>query len=177
MADPTSIFIVDNGAYTIKANYSSYNDPHGAFTQLYEEPRPAKKKPGKKSRKKSSAVQPQADEVPAPPPDDPYEPRVIYNCLARAKDRKTYLGSEIDSIPDHSNLLFRRPFEKGLLTSWAPEHAIFNGLFQDYNVNPSETSLLITEPPLNPPSLGENYDQMVFEEWEFASYARSCGKF
>jgi actin-related protein 6 len=66
---------------------------------------------------------------------------------------------------------------QGLLTSWNPENLIFNDIFTRFpNFDATTTSLLITEPYLNPPALGENYDQMVFEEWEFASYARSCGE-
>lgn len=39
-------------------------------------------------------------------------------------------------------------------------------------MTPSETSLLVTEPYFNLPNIAETYDQMVFEEWEFASYYR-----
>ena len=39
-------------------------------------------------------------------------------------------------------------------------------------INPVETSLLVTEPYFNLPNVAETYDQMVFEEWEFASYFR-----
>lgn len=35
-----------------------------------------------------------------------------------------------------------------------------------------ETSLLVTEPYFNLPNIAETYDQMIFEEWEFASYFR-----
>lgn len=41
-----------------------------------------------------------------------------------------------------------------------------------YQINPSETSLLVTEPYFNLPNIAETYDQMVFEEWEFDSYFR-----
>lgn len=42
-------------------------------------------------------------------------------------------------------------------------------------VDPSSTRLLITEPVLNLPNVQEHYDQMVFEEYEFASYLRCPG--
>lgn len=32
--------------------------------------------------------------------------------------------------------------------------------------------MLVTEPYFNLPNIAETYDQMVFEEWEFASYYR-----
>lgn len=39
-------------------------------------------------------------------------------------------------------------------------------------VDPTESSLLITEPYFNLPNLQEVYDQFVFEEYEFESYYR-----
>lgn len=39
-------------------------------------------------------------------------------------------------------------------------------------VNPTEMSLLVTEPYFNLPNIAETYDQMIFEEWDFASYFR-----
>jgi actin-related protein 6 len=127
---------------------------------------------------------------------------VFQNCLVKTRDKKVYYGADIEELQDHGGLVYRRPFEKvsaifnnlslslsyandnaynvhlqGLLTSWNPENLIFNDIFTRFpNIDATTTSLLITEPYLNPPALGENYDQMMFEEWEFASYARSCGE-
>jgi len=175
MTEPTSIFIIDNGAHTIKANYSPYNDPHGTVDAGPSTIVPPKKKSSRKSTKRNSnKTQNQAPE-PEAPIEDPYEPRTFTNCLVRTKDKQVHFGSDIPLIKDPGSLLFRSPFERGLLTSWQPEHAIFNQIFQTFpKFDATTTSLLITEPYLNPPGLGENYDQMVFEEWEFASYARSC---
>lgn len=39
-------------------------------------------------------------------------------------------------------------------------------------VDPTDASLLITEPYFNLPKLQEIYDQFVFEEYEFKSYYR-----
>ena len=39
-------------------------------------------------------------------------------------------------------------------------------------VDPSSTSLLVTEPYNNLPAVQAGYDQMVFEEYEFESYHR-----
>lgn len=44
-------------------------------------------------------------------------------------------------------------------------------------VNPQETSLLVTEPYLNLPNVANTYDQMIFEEWEFASCHRCTREF
>jgi hypothetical protein len=42
-------------------------------------------------------------------------------------------------------------------------------------IEPAETSLLVTEPPLDLPVLQASYDQMIFEEFEFQSYCRTTG--
>ena len=39
-------------------------------------------------------------------------------------------------------------------------------------LDPTESSLLITEPYFNLPNLQDVYDQFVFEEYEFQSYYR-----
>lgn len=187
MTDPTSIFILDNGAYTIKANYSPYNDPYGLYT-IQAESGPSRSKPKKKPAKKGKRGKKanvktkeddsmQVDLEEEIQPVDPYEPRVFQNCLIRTREKKVHFGADIDLIPDQSSLVYRRPFEKGLLTSWNPENLIWGDVFNRFRgFEPAGTSLLVTEPYLNPPGLGENYDQVVFEEWEFASYARSCGE-
>ena len=61
-----------------------------------------------------------------------------------------------------------------MLINWDAEKIIWDRLFspQELDVNPPETSLLVTEPYFNLPNIAEAYDQMVFEEWEFASYFR-----
>jgi hypothetical protein len=46
----------------------------------------------------------------------------------------------------------------------------------DTQINPTETSLLVTEPYFNLPNIAETYDQMIFEEWEFNSYFRATRK-
>lgn len=62
-----------------------------------------------------------------------------------------------------------------MLVNWDAEKIIWDRLFSKevLNVNPSETSLLVTEPYFNLPNICETYDQMIFEEWEFQSYFRN----
>ena len=61
-----------------------------------------------------------------------------------------------------------------MLVNWDAEKLIWDRVFspEALNVNTQETSLLVTEPYFNLPNIAETYDQMVFEEWEFASYFR-----
>jgi actin-related protein 6 len=63
------------------------------------------------------------------------------------------------------------------LTSWETEKAIWDTLLFDgsLKIDPTETSLLVTEPVLDLPILQSSYDQIIFEEYEFNSYYRSIG--
>jgi Actin len=82
------------------------------------------------------------------------------------------------------------------LTSWETEKAIWDTILFDENkvpqlldsepisldterrliqIEPGDTSLLVTEPVLDLPILQASYDQIVFEEYEFHSYCRTTG--
>ncbi|KAI0600995.1 Actin/actin-like protein [Biscogniauxia sp. FL1348] len=106
-------------------------------------------------------------------------PRVIPNCIARDRDRKTYVGSGLEACRDFSEAAFRRPVEKGFIVNWEAEKEIWEREFFDdkapQRCDPSETRLLLAEPSNSLPILQTNCDQMVFEEFGFASYYRGVG--
>ena len=80
-----------------------------------------------------------------------------------------------------------------MLVNWDAEKIVWDRLFAKdaldvrvhgptwllmltHKVEPTETSLLVTEPYFNLPNIAETYDQMIFEEWEFDSYFRCTRK-
>ncbi|KAI1172229.1 actin-domain-containing protein [Nemania sp. FL0916] len=103
-------------------------------------------------------------------------PRIIPNCIARDRDGKTYVGSELAQCSDFSEAVFRRPVEKGFVVSWEAQKEIWEREFLDdgapQRCDPAETRLLLGEPPCSLPILQANCDQMVFEEFGFAAYYR-----
>ncbi|KAI1076844.1 Actin/actin-like protein [Whalleya microplaca] len=107
------------------------------------------------------------------------EPRVIPNCIARDRDRKTYVASDLAQCHDFSEVAFRRPVERGFVVNWEAEKEIWEHEFLDdkapQRCDPSETRLLLAEPSNSLPILQTNCDQMVFEEFGFASYYRGIG--
>ncbi|KAI1759807.1 Actin/actin-like protein [Hypoxylon sp. FL1150] len=107
------------------------------------------------------------------------EPRVIPNCIARDRNKKVYIASELEKCTDCSEVAFRRPVEKGYTVNWEAEKEIWEHEFFDDKApqpcDPSETRLLLTEPSNSLPVLQTNCDQMVFEEFGFASYYRAIG--
>ncbi len=106
-------------------------------------------------------------------------PTVIPNCLARGRDKKVYIGSQLSTCKDFSEMSFRRPVEKGCLVNWEAEREIWENEFLDPKeqlyCDPKDTGLILAEAPNNLPSLQANCDQIIFEEFGFARYLRCPG--
>jgi actin-related protein 6 len=107
------------------------------------------------------------------------EPRVIPNCIARDRHRKTYVASELEKCKDFGEIAIRRPVEKGFIVNWEAQKEIWDREFFDEKAplqcDPSDTRLVLAEQPNSLPALQMHCDQMVFEEYGFASYYRGVG--
>ncbi|KAL9097599.1 MAG: hypothetical protein Q9165_000496 [Trypethelium subeluteriae] len=112
-----------------------------------------------------------------PNPDE--DCHIIPNCIARSRDKRIYVGAQLEECRDFGEMAFRRPVEKGYLVGWEAEKEIWEQSFFYQNAklkcDPHETNLLLTEAPNAPQPLQSNCDQIVFEEFEFASYYRCMG--
>jgi hypothetical protein len=108
-------------------------------------------------------------------------PRIIPNCLARDRHKKIYVASELEKCRDFGEIAFRRPVEKGYIVNWEAQKEIWDREFFDEHApqrcDPSETRLVLTEQPNSLPVFQTHCDQMVFEEFGFASYYRGIGSF
>ncbi len=108
------------------------------------------------------------------------EPRVVPNCIARDRTRAVYVASELERCTDFGEIQFRRPVEKGAIVNWEVQSEIWDyelfGNKAPSRCDPSETRLILAEPPSGLPVLQANCDQIVFEEYGFASYYRGVGK-
>ena len=113
--------------------------------------------------------------------DDPttLEPRIIPNCIARDRFKKIYVADELEKCKDFSDIQYRRPADRGYIVNWEAQREIWNRQFFDdkapLRCDPADTRLLLCEPPNNLPVLQTNCDQIVFEEYGFASYYRAVG--
>jgi actin-related protein 6 len=105
--------------------------------------------------------------------------QTIPNCLARDRERRIWIGGQLDNCRDFGEIVFRRPIEKGCLVNWEAEKAIWDHTFFDagaqLKVDPHDTNLILSEAPNTPVALQTNCDQIIFEEFEFASYRRLLG--
>ncbi|KAH7020833.1 actin family [Microdochium trichocladiopsis] len=155
---PARTLVLDNGAYTIKA---------GFVAPLSNPPSDGPLPEGDTPSQWTSTT------------TDDIDPRVIPNCIARGADRKTYVGSELDTCRDFGEMAFRRPAEKGYIVSWEAQREIWDREFFDdtapLRCDPAETRLILAEHAGNLPILQTNCDQMVFEEFGFMSYYRGSG--
>lgn len=143
---PSRTLVLDNGAHTIKAGFVRSTTAAAADDD-------------------ASAID---------------EPRVIPNCIARDRNRITYVASDLETkCKDFGEITFRRPVEKGYIVNWEAQKEIWDHEFfardAPMKCDPAETRLVLTEQPNALPALQANCDQMVFEEFGFASYYRGLG--
>lgn len=109
------------------------------------------------------------------------KPRVIPNCIVRDRHKRVYVGSEFEAkCKDFGEIAYRRPVEKGYIVNWEAQKEIWDReLFNDspssLKIDPSETRLILAEQPNSLPALQNHCDQMVFEQFGFASYYRGIG--
>ncbi|KAI4121874.1 MAG: hypothetical protein LQ338_006117 [Usnochroma carphineum] len=115
----------------------------------------------------------------AAPVPDASDCHVIPNCIARERDKKVWVGAELESCRDFGEMAFRRPVEKGYLVNWEVEKTIWDSIFLDGRsklyCDPHSTNLILTEASNTMAALQTNCDQVVFEEYGFASYSRHIG--
>lgn len=103
---------------------------------------------------------------------------LVANCIARSqRDKLTYIGAELDDCGDFGELQIRRPIERGYVVNWEGEKAIWERTVFDpksaLQCEPHSTNLILTEAPNAPTALQRIADEMVFEEFEFASLYRT----
>lgn len=104
--------------------------------------------------------------------------QIIPNCIARSqRDKITYIAADLDSCADFGELQVRRPVERGYIANWETEKAIWDRTILDkrspLHCDPHDYNLFLTEAPNAPGALQKNADEMVFEEYEFASLYRT----
>lgn len=72
---------------------------------------------------------------PTTAPDASKQCRVTPNCIARSREHKTYVGSELERCVDFGEMVFKRPMERGYIVNWDCERAIWEHEFLDKNAS------------------------------------------
>ncbi|KAJ2756229.1 Actin- protein 6 [Coemansia pectinata] len=103
-------------------------------------------------------------------------PWLIPNAITRTKrTKRVYVGDLIDTSTDISGLYYRSPFERGFLTRWDCELAVWDRVFSNdvLKCTPTSTDLIVSEPMFNFGQIQRSVDEIVFEEYKFASLVRT----
>ncbi|KAJ2554497.1 Actin- protein 6 [Coemansia sp. RSA 1933] len=105
------------------------------------------------------------------------QPRVIPNTVTRTRRTRRVCVADLAEAgaADLSGLYYRSPFERGYLVHWDAELVIWDRVLSDdvLGCTPGETHLTVTEPVLNFGQIQRNMDEVVFEEYGFASAVRA----
>ena len=110
--------------------------------------------------------------------DDPQ--LVVPNCCAKPR-KETYrrlVGAQtadVNLVGDFAQLHYARPFERGYLVNWETQTAVWDQVFSADHlaVDAGASTLFVTEPAGNLPRFKAEMDEVVFEYYGFASYARA----
>lgn len=99
---------------------------------------------------------------------------ILPNATAKVKKSMEYLvGKKIEDYLNGSQLIFSRPFDRGYLCNWKCEVDVWTSIITELMaVNPTQTSLVLTEPPLNPTTIQNETNEVVFEYFGFHEYNR-----
>jgi actin-related protein 6 len=100
---------------------------------------------------------------------------VAPNCIAKSRDNKTYVGSQLSQCADYGDMTFRRPVQKGYIVNWPAQVAVLDNELDHLQCDTTDTTLIITEQPNAPHQLTQNLHQMLFEHFDFAAVYRSTG--
>ncbi|KAI9503155.1 actin-like protein ARP6 [Coemansia spiralis] len=104
------------------------------------------------------------------------QPLVVPNMVTRTKrTRRVYVGDLAYSTSDLSGLYYRSPFERGYLVRWDAELVIWDRVLSNdvLGCEPQQTNLILSEPVFNFQAIQRQMDEIVFEEYGFASLIRA----
>ncbi|KAF9601401.1 hypothetical protein IFM89_019674 [Coptis chinensis] len=96
---------------------------------------------------------------------------VVPNCIGKPLSSKKFLyPDQLQSQDDLTSVTTRRPFDRGYLTNPDLQKEIWSHIFKTLlHINPNTSSLLLTEPLFNLPSIQHSMDEIVFEDLGFKS--------
>ncbi|KAL5100930.1 hypothetical protein RYX36_005257 [Vicia faba] len=100
---------------------------------------------------------------------------IVPNCLHKPVASKKWVHPNPLNTPgsaeeDLTSASVRRPMDRGYLINPDLQREIWSHLFTSIlRINPSESSLLLTEPLFSLPSIQHSLDELVFEDFNFTS--------
>ncbi|XP_009787478.1 actin-related protein 6 [Nicotiana tabacum] len=95
---------------------------------------------------------------------------IVPNSTGRPLSSKKWLMADQLLSPDVdlTSATVRRPFDRGYLINPDLQSSLWSHIFSNLlNITPSQSSLLLTEPLFNLPSIQRSLDEIVFEDFNF----------
>jgi len=102
-------------------------------------------------------------------------PSKMPNCMGKIhKQMNILVGDQLNECFNGSLLNYTRPFDRGYLNNMACEIEVWTRIFgKDHlNIVPSDATLVVTESPLNPESLQNDLNEVIFEDFNFKNCVR-----
>ncbi|CAI7869125.1 unnamed protein product [Closterium sp. NIES-54] len=98
--------------------------------------------------------------------------KVIPNFVAKAKGlKRPFVADLVDTCPDIKGLGVLRPVDRGYVVNWDLQRTIWDRAFSGIlKVQPSSTSLLVSEPLFTLPGIQRSMAELAFEHFAFRSY-------
>ena len=99
--------------------------------------------------------------------------RLMPNQLAKSKtEHKVFVGDQFSACQDFSALQYRLSLERGCLVNWDTQAEVWSRAFgpEVLKVNPADCTLLLSETPMQPTSIQDTLDEMLFEHFGFHAY-------
>ncbi|CAI5528908.1 unnamed protein product, partial [Closterium sp. Naga37s-1] len=98
--------------------------------------------------------------------------KVIPNFVAKAKGlKRPFVADLVDTCPDIKGLGVLRPVDRGYVVKWDLQRTIWDRAFSGIlKVQPSSTSLLVSEPLFTLPGIQRSMAELAFEHFAFRSY-------
>ena len=66
-----------------------------------------------------------------PSPDPEKDCLLVPNCIGKSRDKRLWIGSQLEDCKDYGEMAFRRPVEKGYVVNWEAEKEIWDNTFFD----------------------------------------------
>ncbi|CAN4096717.1 unnamed protein product [Withania somnifera] len=95
---------------------------------------------------------------------------IVPNCMGRPLSSKKWLMADQLLSPDVdlTSATVRRPFDRGYLINPDLQSSLWSHIFSNLlKITPSQSSLLLTEPLFNLPSIQRSLDEIIFEDFNF----------
>jgi actin-related protein len=100
---------------------------------------------------------------------------VAPNCAVRPKrEKRLFVADQMLSLPDFSNLFYRRPHDRGFVVDWELQTQVWERLFSvaTLGVRTEDARIVLTEPLFAPAGVRRATNEVLFEKFRFRAICK-----